>query len=121
MTHLTIPWEALASDNRRNARRGGRGHGWDYKRAREAIGLVAMDAVRGDRPRYTEPVEVGLNFYPPNARRRDASNLLKCILDGMSKVVYADDSLVKSLSYLVHPPDGTEPRVEVTVQARRAA
>lgn len=120
MTRLLIPWAALVSDNRRNARRGGRAHAWDYKAARDTIRAIAHGTMR-----YTDPLDgdvaVHLDFHPPNARRRDASNLLKCLLDGLSTVVYADDSQVKSLSYLVHAPDGTEPRVDITVQARRAA
>jgi Holliday junction resolvase RusA-like endonuclease len=119
--NLTVPWSVLASDNRRNVRRGGRAHGWDYIAARERIAMIAMDAVRGERPMFAGDVAVRLSYYPPDLRRRDASNTLKVLLDGMSKVVYTDDCKVKDLSYLVYPPDGTEPRVEIEVSARRAA
>ncbi|GMV07402.1 MAG: hypothetical protein AMXMBFR53_36770 [Gemmatimonadota bacterium] len=121
MTHLTIPWAALASDNRRNSRRGGRAHGWDYRHAREAIRMLMMSGVGSDQPRFRVPVHVRYDFYPPDYRRRDVSNFLKILGDSGNGVVWEDDSLITSLSYLKHAPDGSDPRVEITVKARAAA
>ena len=112
MISLTIPWEALASDNKRHARRGGRGHGWAYKAAREAIGYCGLEQC--PEP-FTEPVWVRMDFHQPDNRRRDCSNFLKVIGDGLNKIVWQDDSLIKDMGYLVHPPDGTPARVDIRV------
>jgi len=121
MLKLTIPWACLCSDNKRHTRRGGRGHGWEYKAARDAINLAGLDAIRGERPRFSEPVWVRLDYYLPDLRRRDVSNTVKVLFDGLNKVVWADDSLIKDFGFLVHPPDGSEPRVEIRVGLRTEA
>jgi len=119
VTTITIPWEALVSDNRRHARRGGRAHGWDYKKARDTIRTLMAAQMRGDP--FGVPVSVRYDFHPPDLRRRDATNFLKVVGDSGNTVLWVDDCLITQLSFLVHQPDGSEPRLEITVQARRAA
>lgn len=114
---LTIPWKHLASSNLRNKRRGGRGHAWAYKNALQAIELHAMDQVRGERPRYpTGNLTAWLRFYPPDRRKRDVTNLVKGLLDGLEGVVYTDDYQVQCL-HVIRMGPRDEPRVEITVEA----
>ena len=103
----------MASDNQRNQRRGGRGHSWSYKASREAIALAGIAQYRGSL--LDGPVWVRMDFYLPNNRRTDCSNRLKVIFDGLNGVIWKDDSLIKDMGYLVHSPDGSEPRVEIRV------
>lgn len=120
-TAVVIPWESISggSSNNRNTRKGGRGHGWGYKQAREAIHLHALDQVRGDRPRHPDGnLYAVLDFFPPDFRRRDVHNYAKVLLDGIQKVVYDDDYQIVDLSICRNDPDAEEPRVEITVTER---
>ena len=113
---LTLPWKHIASSNTRNSRRGGKGHGWEYKRARLAIELHAIDLVRGQRPLIPDaPCTATLKFYPPDRRKRDVRNYVKVIMDGMQNVVYADDYQVWRDVVERCEPDRENPRVEVTI------
>jgi len=117
MIRLTLPWDVLVSDNKRKRyrRRSVGANAWaDYKAARDAIHSHGLKQVR-ERPAFTEKVWVRYDFYLPNARRRDCSNLLKAINDGLNGVVWADDSQIRDLGYIVHPPDGSPARVEIRV------
>lgn len=116
---ITIPWGALVSDNRRNQRKGGRGHGWDYIKAREVVGTIMAAQFRGEP--FTEQVAVRYAFHKPDLRRRDCSNFLKLLGDAGNGIVWKDDSLIGDMSYQTYPPDGTDARVEMTVSKRRAA
>lgn len=49
-------------------------------------------------PRLTGPVEVHIMAQPPDKRRRDLDNLLKCLLDSLTKAgLWEDDSQVVGL------------------------
>lgn len=114
---LTIPWKHLASSNLRNRRKGGKGHGWDYKNALEAIGLHALDQVRGERPAFaTGPLRAMLTFHPPDARKRDVLNYLKVIMDGIEGVAYSDDYQVAITMAVRDAPDPDDPRVEIKLE-----
>lgn len=114
---LTLPWKHMASSNTRNSRRGGKGHSWQYKRARLAIELHAIDQVRGRRPLIPEqPCTATLRFYPPDARKRDVRNYAKVIFDGLQGVVYADDYQVWRDVVERMDPDREDPRCVVTIE-----
>lgn len=114
---LTVPWKHLASSNTRNQRRGGKGHGWEYKRARLAIELHALDAVRGLRPAFpTGDLTAHLRFFPPDARKRDVRNYVKVLMDAIQGVVYTDDYQVSRDVVERMPPDRENPRVVVTIE-----
>ncbi|MBT4817728.1 MAG: RusA family crossover junction endodeoxyribonuclease [Lentisphaerae bacterium] len=50
-------------------------------------------------------LEVWIDAYPPDRRRRDADNLLKSCLDSLQHGgLYRDDSQVKSLHVAMRPP-----------------
>lgn len=56
------------------------------------------------------PVELSVELYPPDNRRRDADNSLKCLLDAFTHGgLYEDDSLIRRLVVTKReptPPDG---------------
>jgi crossover junction endodeoxyribonuclease RusA len=47
---------------------------------------------------FTGPIKVEIVAFRPDNRKRDLDNLLKAVLDGMSKaLVYEDDSQIRDL------------------------
>ena len=63
----------------------------------------------GIRP-LTGGIELFLEAYPPDRRRRDLDNLLKCVLDSLQHAgAYHDDSQIMKITAQKHqamPPDG---------------
>jgi len=115
---LTIPWDALASSNQRNQRRGGRAHGWGYKASLTAIHLVALDQSRGKRPTFpTGHVSAVLRFFPPDARRRDVANYIKGLFDALEGIAYANDHQLTEVTFTREPPDRERARVEIELEA----
>lgn len=59
---------------------------------------------------FTGSVELHIELYPPDNRRRDADNSLKCLLDAFTHGgLYEDDSLIRKLTVIKQepmPPDG---------------
>lgn len=46
----------------------------------------------------TEKLQVEINLFPPDKRRRDLDNILKCLLDALTHAgVYEDDSQIDIL------------------------
>lgn len=62
-------------------------------------------------------VRFGLALHPPDYRRRDCSNAIKCLEDAVFAGLGLDDSLVKVLHVEMHLPDRKNPRAEVTLEA----
>ena len=60
--------------------------------------------------KYTGPVELDIELYPPDNRRRDVDNSLKCLLDTFTHAgLYEDDSQIQRLTIIRRepmPPDG---------------
>lgn len=114
---IVLPWGALASSNQRNKRRGGKAHADAYRASLDAIYLTAMAQLRqhGVRlPAFTEgDVAVSFYFYPPDRRRRDESNFLKALLDGLNGVAWRDDSQVVEWCGSRCATDPKKPRVEI--------
>jgi len=55
---------------------------------------------------FSGKLQVSLEFYPPNRRRRDLDNLLKSVLDAMTHAgVWLDDSQIKNLCVEMKEPD----------------
>jgi len=56
------------------------------------------------------PLELHIELYPPDGRRRDADNSLKCLLDAFTHGdLYDDDSQIQKLTVIKRepmPPDG---------------
>ena len=60
--------------------------------------------------KFSGPVELLIELYPPDNRRRDVDNSLKCLLDTFTHAgLYDDDSLICKLTVIKRepmPPDG---------------
>lgn len=77
------------------------------RRYREVVVSIlrscAIKALNGE-------IELHLEAYPPDRRRRDLDNLMKCVLDAMQYAgAYQDDSQIVKISAEKHkpmPPDG---------------
>jgi len=55
--------------------------------------------------KFSEAVSLSLDCYPPDRRRRDVDNILKCLLDSLVGAgVIEDDSLVKRLHVEMREP-----------------
>ena len=71
--------------------------------------VVARLRSRGIEP-LNGGIELWLEAYPPDRRRRDLDNLLKCVLDAMQYAgAYGDDSQIVRITAEKHepmPPDG---------------
>lgn len=56
------------------------------------------------------PVELGIELYPPDKRRRDVDNSLKCLLDSFTHGgLYEDDSQIQKITITKRdamPPHG---------------
>ncbi len=79
----------------------------DGRRYRETV--VAMFRNAGTSM-YCCPVEIAIELYPPDSRRRDVDNSLKCLLDTLAHAgLYEDDSQIRKLTVTKHsalPPAG---------------
>lgn len=67
-------------------------------------------------PSVTGPLTVLVKVFPPDRRRRDLDNLLKCLLDSLQHGgLYRDDSLIDRIDIRRGPPMSGG-AVHVTVQ-----
>lgn len=75
------------------------------RRYRETIvSKLRLDAVK----KYSGPVELLIELYPPDNRRRDVDNSLKCLLDAFTHGgLYDDDSQIRKLTVIKR--DATPP------------
>lgn len=113
---VTLPWSVLTPDNRRFYP--GRGHVLTarYRKGKEAVYLLVMSQVKAPHPVFpAEAVKLDLQFYVPDKRRRDPTNLLKGLLDALEGAVYSDDKQIEALSWRKAGLDRENPRVELTV------
>lgn len=112
---VVLPWETLVTVNRRSINR--KVLSTEYRKAKETIYMLACGQVNGERPRFSDPVSVELDFYPPDFRRRDISNYTKLIFDALSGVLYGDDYQIRDYTARRHNPDkGGAARVEIIVR-----
>ena len=72
--------------------------------------VMAVSRLGGLKGKLKGELEVEIDLYPPDRRRRDIDNPLKCLLDSMTHAgVYEDDSLIRKLTATMmrpEPPDG---------------
>lgn len=88
-------------------------HYWRHVGARTLISrggrafrqaVCALLAARGVRP-IVGPLDVRIDLYPPDRRRRDADNLQKALLDALAHGgAYFDDSQIVHLDTWKHGP-----------------
>jgi Holliday junction resolvase RusA-like endonuclease len=66
--------------------------------------------------RFTEPVSLLADYYPPDRRRRDATALLDAVFHVLEHAsILVDDSLVKEISWKEFPMDKENPRIILTL------
>jgi len=74
-----------------------------------------VKACRVGMPLVDEPVGLQLTFYTVHAA--DLSNLVKCVEDAMTKVLYTDDKHVRELRARIVPPIRSLQREGVSIVA----
>lgn len=81
--------------------------------------MMAVSRLGGLNGTLKGELEVVIDLYPPDRRRRDIDNPLKCLLDSMAHAgVYEDDSQIKDIELHMReqmPPDGL---VHVTLKEK---
>ena len=72
--------------------------------------MMAVSRLGGAFPKQAGRLRLTAELYPPDNRRRDIDNILKCLLDSLQAAgLYVDDSQVKSLRLDMRdpvPPEG---------------
>ena len=112
---LVLPWDCLTPDNRRF---NSRGHTLTarYRQGKEKIYLLAMGQTKAPRPVFpSQRVKMELDFFVPDLRKRDPSNLLKSVCDALEGVLYTDDKQIDALSWERAGLDRDNARVEITL------
>lgn len=72
---------------------------------RETSYWVIKEALNGAAA-LTENVSLSVSLYPPDRRKRDVDNVLKCLLDTLTHAnVWEDDSQVKHLEVVMNEYD----------------
>ena len=67
----------------------------------------------------TGEVSGAIDLYPPDRRRRDIDNPLKCLLDSMTHAgLYEDDSQIKDIELHMREPMPPEGLVHVTLREK---
>ena len=110
--NITLPWPPTANNLYLNGKRGRTlsPQGRDY--CRRVWFLVSRHAGKFGEARLA----VSIRAYPPDSRRRDLSNLPKCIEDALTKArLWADDCQIDDLRIVrFEPVKGGKVVVEVT-------
>jgi len=112
---LVLPWSCLISDNRHRGPVSSRTDAAAYKLARTRAHDLAREQW-GSASVFTGPVSVGLVFTPPRLGKPDPVNLLKCLLDALVGVCYADDVQIYRLAVDRLAPSIDRPHVTITVE-----
>jgi Holliday junction resolvase RusA-like endonuclease len=93
----------------------------EYERRVKSVAMAAILLARGSWPRITTlRVSVGLSIFFADQVRRDLDNVVKACLDGMNRVVYADDSQVDEV-HAYRYFDAVRPRVEFLIRILETA
>ncbi len=91
----------------------GKGRVWDSQKQTKMFWRVNLERMHGERPLFTGPLHVEMNFYMPMPKaahkrwdqmvnsyhlfRPDLSNLIKFIEDVATGVLYRDDCIISSI------------------------
>jgi len=67
-----------------------------------------------NRQPYEENVEVRIDLYFPDKRRRDGDNI-KALIDSMTGVLWKDDSLIEAHMVRKHIVKGKEPKIVISL------
>ena len=79
--------------------------------------MMVVSRLGGINRKLTGEVSVEIDLYPPDRRRRDIDNPLKCLLDSMTHAgVYEDDSQIKDIELHMREPMPPKGLVHVTLR-----
>ena len=88
-----LPWPPSVNRSYRHV-----GHCVLISREGRKYRRIAVSRLGGLFDKFSGAVALSLDCYPPDRRRRDIDNILKCLLDSLVNAgVMEDDSLVKRL------------------------
>ena len=86
----------------------------DGRRYRELI-VAKLKAEMAET--FVGPVDLHIELYPPDNRRRDVDNCLKCLLDAFTHGgLYEDDSLIRRLTVIKQEPMPSSGMAYVRIQ-----
>lgn len=75
--------------------------------------------LRGNSPMLEGPIAMTIYAYPPDRRRRDCDNLLKCMLDSLQHAqIYHDDSQIKELHFYMLEPYRNGGKMIISLQEK---
>ena len=98
---LTLPWPPSTNQIWRTVKINGKNRTLLSEKARH-YRVAAWEAVRDqlkNRPQLEQRLRVHVFAYPPDYRRRDLDNILKCTFDALTHSgVWVDDALVDYFS-----------------------
>lgn len=113
---VVLPWDALASDNKRKRYRGSGEGAWkQYKDARSMAHNEALRQIAVIPWISSGDVLIAIRFWLPDKKRRDPNNLTKLICDALSDAAYTDDAQVRALSWTAGI-DRAHPRAVVEIR-----
>ena len=80
--------------------------------------MMVVSRLGGRYPKHKGRLRLTAEFYPPDARRRDLDNLLKCTQDSLQAAgLFEDDSQIKSLRLDMKEPMPPEGLVHVLIES----
>ena len=114
---IELPWPPSVNHYYRHSARGT----WISRKGRayrEAICSMLRDNV----PLLEGHLEITIDAYPPDKRRRDIDNILKCLLDSLQHAgVYGDDTQIKDLHCFMHEPCRPNGKVNVAIRCKTSS
>ena len=100
MIELTLPWPPSVNHYWMRNKNGSMRicqAGIDFRNA--TSGNALLSGITPGKVLFTGHVHVSITAFPPDRRKRDVDNILKCVLDALGKAgVYTDDSNVWKLT-----------------------
>lgn len=114
---LELPWPPSVNHYYRHV-----GHRVLISREGRAYRQKLCSTLRGSVQMLEGPIEMTIDAYPPDRRRRDLDNILKCLLDSLQQArVYRDDSQIKDLYCHMLEPNRMGGRVVITLRLKTPA
>lgn len=113
MFELELPWPPSVNHYYRHV-----GHRVLISREGRAYRQTVCSILRKIDARMLDgPIVMMIDAHPPDRRRRDLDNILKCILDSLQHgQMYRDDSQIKELHCRMLDPDRTGGRVIISLK-----
>lgn len=96
--NLKLPWPPSVNRYYVNRRGGGRAIGAEGRKFRAIVCQALEETLPADWEALKERLQVWVECYPPDLRRRDLDNIKKALLDALTHAgIYEDDCLIDDL------------------------